>query len=393
MTNVSVNYSDLQKYIGIASQISPKKHELEIITYTKIRADKSGLHLESTHLTYSVLADIPALVSDIQDELVFLIKTDVLVDCISSFNSEIIDFLIDPETQQVTIKANLSKAKLRINTDLTKDWKDLKNPDETEIIAQAQVLGSDLAKANRLSQIAVGQPKVVVQPEFLNVCYTLKPQDNVIAVVSSDRYRLSLTTITANYTEGLTGENVVTEPANVLIQSKIAVLLGRLADAQESVKVTFTRFEAWFELGNIKIYSQYVDGKYPDYMKIVPQSFACSLQVNRGDLLQAIKQVFFLSRNQFNKDITFQVKPSDKKIVITSKADALGESENEVNILEYEGDTTDWQQAFNATYFLDYLTLAEDEVLVWDANPGKPSVLSGKDNKAQGLYLVCGLNR
>src|SRR6476646_7195058 len=170
---ISVSYADLQKYLNVASQISPKKHELDIITYTKVILRKDTLHLESSHLSYAVISDIQAMNSDLAEEASFLIKTDVFYDCIASFSADIVDLSVDLSTQQLTVKAKLSKAKLRINIDLLSEWRQFKLPDGQAEMAQTQVLGSDLAKSNRLSLIAVGQPKVVIQPEFLNVCYTV----------------------------------------------------------------------------------------------------------------------------------------------------------------------------------------------------------------------------
>jgi DNA polymerase-3 subunit beta len=187
--------------------------------------------------------------------------------------------------------------------------------------------------------------------------------------------------------------NKLSDPTNFIISTKVVALLTRVLPDTSTLEINLNTDDVWFKFDNIELYSQYIDGKYPDYEKIVPQSFSCSLQVDKDELLKAIKQVYFLSRNQFNKDITFSVNPAEKKILITSKSDVLGESENQISILETEGDQSEWQQSFNATYFLDYLTLINDKVITWDANPGKPSVLYAKDGKSKGLYLVCGLNR
>ena len=391
MLTVTVKYSELQKFLAIASQISPKKNDLEIITYTKIDIYDDLIKLESSNITFAAIGKIKLEGAPQAEKHSFLIKTDLFFDCISSFTGDTVDLLVDIDSHQITIKVNLSKAKLRINTDLVKDWRELKAVDSALHKTGVKILGSDFNHLSKLALISVGQPKIVLQPEFLNICLSIDPTQNKFAIVSSDRFRLSLNINPLEYIS--LENNKLSEPTNFIISTKVIALLSRVLPDSSTLEISLNTDDAWFKFDNIELYSQYIDGKYPDYEKIVPQSFSCSLQVDKDELLKAIKQVYFLSRNQFNKDITFYVNPTEKKIVITSKSDVLGESENQISILESEGDQSEWQQSFNATYFLDYLSLINDKILTWDANPGKPSVLYAKDGKSKGLYLVCGLNR
>jgi DNA polymerase-3 subunit beta len=391
MFTATIKYTEIQKFLSIASQISPKKSELEIITYTKVDILEKTLKFESSNLSYSASGIIQKEGIENSSSVSFLIKTDLLFDCISSFSGEMVDFIVDIETHQLTIKVNQSKAKLRINTDLVGDWRQLSKADESMSKAKIKLLGSDFNQAAKLAQISVGQPKVVLQPEFLNICFTVKPDSNQLSIVSSDRFRLSINNTALEYLNN--GVTNLEEATNFLLSTKVIGLVSRVLPDTSTLEIDLNTDDAWFIFDNIEIYTKFIDGKYPDYEKIVPQSFSCSLQVDKDELQKAIKQVFFLSRNQFNKDITFLVNPAAKQITITSKSDVLGESENQISILEIEGDESEWQQSFNATYFLDYLTLVNDKILTWDANPGKPSVLYAKDSKDKGLYLVCGLNR
>ncbi len=392
MLRITVKYSELQKYLAIASQVSPKKNDLEIITFTKIDVLENSLKLESSNITFATISHIPLEGVLTGEKFSFLIKTDLFFDCITSFSGEMVDLLVDLESHQITIKVNLSKAKLRINTDLVKDWRELKPAEASLHKTDLSIAGADFNHLSKLALIAVGQPKVVLQPEFLNICLNVDPVNQKLAIVSSDRFRLSLNTNPLVLLEK-DGISKLTEATNFIIPTKVISLVSRVLPDTSSLEISLNTDDAWFKFDNIVIYTQFVDGKYPDYDKIVPQSFSCSLQVDKGEFLKAIKQVYFLSRNQFNKDITFSVSPAEKTITITSKSDILGESENQISILEIDGNQDEWQQSFNANYFLDYLALIDDSVVTWDANPGKPSVLYGKDNKAKGLYLVCGLNR
>jgi hypothetical protein len=57
----------------------------------------------------------------------------------------------------------------------------------------------------------------------------------------------------------------------------------------------------------------------------------------------------------------------------------------------YEGVSEDWTQSFNSDYLIDYIGTIQTDIVLWEANPGKPSVLSPEGQRATKFCLISGL--
>ncbi len=258
---------------------------------------------------------------------------------------------------------------------------------ETEAIVKIET--AKLLNANKISNVAVGNARTVYQPEFLNVCYTLMPAEKKIILASTDRYRVSKTILTAEFSSVST--KLENEKKNFLIQPKNLGLL-EVFDNEENLELSFGSNFLWIKVEDSVIVMRYSEGDFPDYNKIIPQSFACSFSLNTKDLLEALKQVQFAAKISSNsQSMIIQLKPAEKKILLSAETDDGYASESELDIINYEGVEDNWKQSFNIEYLLSYINTIPTETFLWESNPGKPSVLSPKDAKDSTLYLVSGL--
>ena len=146
------------------------------------------------------------------------------------------------------------------------------------------------------------------------------------------------------------------------------------------------------ENDNQKLGIRQSSGTYAPYERIVPQSFACTFNLNAKDFLLGLKQVYFSARaNTVNKTTQVIVQPNNKKMKLTSQTTDGYSSEAEIDILNYEGTMEDWSQSFNADFLIEYLSMIDTENVLWESNPGKPAVLSPDSKKEEEFYLVSGL--
>ena len=137
---------------------------------------------------------------------------------------------------------------------------------------------------------------------------------------------------------------------------------------------------------------RYGEGVFPDYNKIIPQSFVCSFSIATKDVSDALKQVLFSARiNNDTHSVKIKVNPENNRVVFAAETKDGYASESVVDLISYEGDTTPWEQSFNVDYLVNHINTIEESHLLWEANPGKPSVLSPQNQKETQLYLVSGL--
>lgn len=390
MSFVSLDQKSLQRVLTICNQISPKKSDIDIFTYTKIDISKD--HVVFSAINQSVYYHVklkPNNLDIADDSLSFLVKTDLIANSASLILDDQVGLDINLDKLTLLIQGSKTKHTLRIDTASIGDFVTPKeNPED--VLARVMVNTQEMLDAVRIAQTSVGNPKSIYQPELLTICLTLKTEDKQMLVVSTDRYRLSKTSLVSNYTD--VAESVATEPSNFLTNPRSMGLLAVCLDEEESMQLNFEKDYLWVKSTNSTLTMRYGEGKYPDYEKIVPQSFGCTFVMNTKDALSALKQVYFFARtNIINKNVNVLVDPSTKKVTFTAKTDDGNSSESTVDIDNYEGIEEQWNQSFNADYLIDYIGVIDTDNFLWEANPGKPSVLSPEKEKSNKMCLISGI--
>ena len=117
--------------------------------------------------------------------------------------------------------------------------------------------------------------------------------------------------------------------------------------------------------GNIELVSKVVDGKFPDYNRVIPVGHAKQIELSRTELLQALQRAAILSNEKF-RGVRLVLGNGQLKIICTNSEQEEAEEELEVG---YEGEPLDI--GFNITYLLDVLhNLGTDKVVLafGDAN-------------------------
>ena len=390
MPFVSFNQKDLAKVLTNCNMISPRKSEVDLFTFTKIVITKESAEFTSINSTVYFSAALQFGRSEIKekDGLAFLIKTDMIANAVNLISDDMVGLEIDLEKNTLVVQGASSKHNLRTSTTNIEDFV-IPQTSTEDVIAKIKVNTQEVLEANKVAFTSVGNPKVMYQPEFLNICYTLLKEQNQVIVVSTDRFRMGRTTISAVFEEYKGDEET---SINFLINPKNIHLIANCVVVEENLEFVFGKDYLTVKIGANELTMRYGDGKFPDYDKIIPSSFSCSFYVNTKDILQALKQVYFAARsNTVNKNVNITISPTNKKITLVSKSDDGNSSESTINMENYEGVTDDWVQSFNADYFIDYISTVNADTILWESNPGKPSVLSPAKERERQLCLVSGL--
>ncbi len=389
MSFISLIQKDLNRVLTIANQISPKKSDVEVFTFTKVVFSKDQVDFASINSNAFYKTTLKASNIDLKEETVeFLIKTDIFTSAVSLISDELVGLDLNLEKHTLIVQGSKSKHTLRVNTD---ELKNFSIPEQNSQLEAEVILKSvDFVEAVRASFISAGQPKNVYEAKFLNVCFTVDNSANKFTVVSTDRYRITKTQVSAEFTN--LSEKVQGESTNFLLLPKNLQYLVSSLDSSEQITLKFTQDFLVTEFGGSSLVLRYGEGAYPDYEKIIPQTFSCSFLISTKDALEALKQVYLSARsNSVNKSITLKINPAEKKVIFSAEAEDGYASTSEAGIENYEGVMDEWSQSFNADYLIEYINTVKAEKILWESNPGKPSVLSVEGQRENQIYLVSGL--
>jgi DNA polymerase III sliding clamp (beta) subunit (PCNA family) len=388
MAFVSFDQKDLAQILTCCNLISPRKSEIDLFTYTKISLAKDTAQFTAISSTLYYTNNLQFGRSDGKIEGVsWLVKTDLIANAVNLISDDMIGLEFDLEKHTLIITGSNSKHTLRIETRLLADFTLPSTPKE-DVLVDCIVKTDELLSANKLAFTAVGNPKIVYQPEFLSVCYHVQKEAKKLLVVSTDRYRMAKTLLDCEFTQFSLQE----EACMFLVSPKNLQFITHCVGSEEQLTLSFGKDFLTIDIGSSSLTMRYGDGKFPDYDKIIPQSFSCSFTIHTQQALQSLKQVYFSARtNVINKNVLVTISPTTKKITLESKTDDGNSSESTIDMENYEGVTEEWNQSFNADYLMDYISSVSTDTIVWEANPGKPSVLSPEKQKDRTICLISGL--
>jgi DNA polymerase-3 subunit beta len=149
-------------------------------------------------------------------------------------------------------------------------------------------------------------------------------------------------------------------------------LLRILGENEEDVQITHDEQQVRFQVGDIELVARLLEGKYPDYRKLIPQQFTVSATLKRSDFLNVTKVSSLFARESAGS-VTIEVDDTKQLLSIRSIASQLGENTaTAATKAEGNGSIT-----LNSRYLLDALqALGGDEVTLGFNGKLEPTLLS-----------------
>ena len=166
-------------------------------------------------------------------------------------------------------------------------------------------------------------------------------EERQIKVVATDGHRLAYAALKLN--ADLPRQEVIVPRKTVLELAKL------LAESDDPVKIELSATQAAFSFGSVDLVSKLVDGKFPDYTRVVPTQHKNMLRIERETLRQALLRAAILSNEKF-RGVRWVLGEGSLKIV---SSNAEQEEANEELDVKYSGDALDI--GFNVNYLLDVL--------------------------------------
>ena len=164
----------------------------------------------------------------------------------------------------------------------------------------------------------------------------------------------------------------------VIIPRKTVLELGKLlADSEDPVTIDILSNQIRFRFANVELVSKVVDGKFPDYNRVIPTGHTKRIELPRTELLAALQRAAILSNEKF-RGVRLVLGPGQLKIICTNSEQEEAEEELEV---AYKGDALDI--GFNITYLLDVLqnvTVEHVQLAFGDANSSALITLPDRDD-------------
>jgi len=195
-----------------------------------------------------------------------------------------------------------------------------------------------------------------------------------INIVGTDGHRLSFTSSSLK-------EN--NEKFQTIVPRKTVLELVKLLEENDdNVTIRLTTNQVVFSFNNIELISKVIDGKFPDYHRVIPENHENHFDVNRLELLSSMQRASILSNEKY-RGIRMVIEANSLKLISSNSEQEKAEEELEI---KYSGPSIDI--GFNVTYLIDVLTNIQFEKLTLAFHDSSSSCLITIPNNNDYKYVV-----
>jgi DNA polymerase III subunit beta len=347
----------LLKPLQAVAGIVERRHTLPILANVLLEQKDGHLHVTATDLEMQITAVAELAGKDGQSTTVGARKLQDLLRALPD------DALVnvDATGSKMTVKAGRSRFNLQ--TLAAGDYPRISLG--TEQLQTLSLPQKDFRSLLKLAEFAMAQQDIRY---YLNGMLIVIDKGSLQAV-ATDGHRLSWASIpvAGDYAR----QEVILPRKTVLELSKL------LADDDAPVTIDILSNQVRFRFGNVELVSKVVDGKFPDYNRVIPQGHTKLFVLDRAELLSALQRAAILSNEKF-RGVRLVLADGELKIICTNSEQEEAEEQLEV---DYRGEALDI--GFNITYLLDVLqNTGSDKVALafGDANSSALVTMPGRDD-------------
>jgi DNA polymerase-3 subunit beta len=195
-----------------------------------------------------------------------------------------------------------------------------------------------------------------------------------LSLVATDGHRLAYASATLD---------VEVPRQEVILPRKTVLELQRLlSDAEGAIDMQFANNQAKFSFGGMEFVSKLVEGKFPDYNRVIPKNHRNHITLGRAPLLACLQRTAILTSEKF-KGVRLNVEPG--LLRVASNNAEQEEAVDELDI-DYSGDAI--EIGFNVTYLIDALSNMSQEMVKLELQDSNNSALLTNPENNAFKYVV-----
>jgi len=363
MQLVKTNRDTLLRPLQIVSGIVERRHTLPILANILIRKDGEKVSFLSTDIEVQITTS--AQVGSGAEVAATTVAARKLLDILRAL----------PETGEVSL--TLANKRMTVQSGKSRFALQTLAAEEFPTVAEAEHFNAKVTLPQKtlkhlfnMVHFAMAQQDIRY---YLNGLLLVVDGKNIIAV-ATDGHRLAFCQVETDQQF---------QRQEVIIPRKTIMELQRLLDDNDNpVEVQIANNQIKLSFADIELISKLVEGKFPDYTRVVPKGYKNNFTVGRDQLLRSLQRAAIMTSDKF-KGVRCIVTPGSMKISSTNADQEEAVEELEI---DYGGDSVD--TGFNVTYLLDVLNnLKCDSINIALGDANSSALITVPDN-ADFKYVV-----
>lgn len=351
---------NLNHGLSTANRMVASRPQLPILTHLLLSAKKGRLKIAATNLETGINLWLGA---KIEEEGEVSIPAKLLTEFVSSLPAGQVNL----EVKENILKLSSGRFEAQFNGLSAQEFPKISSVKGEPILTVAV---DDFIHS--VGQVAFAAASDEARPVLTGMYLFIK--DNKLNLVATDGYRLSLKTLAS---EAKVNQDQLKK--GLIAPAKAFQEAGRIA-AEENQPIKFYFIpesnQLIFLIGDVEVVTRLLEGKFPEFEKIIPQESKIKAMVETDEFMRSTKMAAIFARESAN---IIRLKLDKSKIEVSANTAQIGENKSTVEAKVEGGED---KIAFNSRYLMDFLNVVGSENFLLEmGGPLSPGIFRPeKDN-------------
>ena len=331
---------DLEMGLNIVNKAISSNNTLPVLNNILVKAEGKKLFFSATNLEIAISYFVEA---DVRSEGAITIPAKLITSYVSLLTDEKVELSIG-DGMTLLVQSSTSTTKIKgISAD--------EFPLIPKVDAEHTFAVGTTEFDGAIAETVFAASTNISRPVLSGVYFIV--DGGGMKMVATDSYRLAERGIALN--KKIDGKFTCIVPARTIME------LGKITNKSDAKEVSIgaSKNQILFKVGNVELVSRLIEGKFPDYERIIPKEGKTKVEVSVEDLSLVLKRVSLFAREN-NNSIRLSA-TNDGKLLVSTDETKVGEEKAEVAI-KMEGENN--KISLNSQYMLDVLTYITDEKIV-----------------------------
>jgi DNA polymerase-3 subunit beta len=355
---------DLEEALNIVNKAISSNNTLPVLNNILVKAEGKKLYFSATNLEIAISYNMDA---DVRSEGAITVPAKLITSYVSFLTDEKVELSVG-DGMSLLIHSSTSTTKIKGIS-----------PDEFPLIPKVEseysfsVATGDLDVA--IAETVFAASTNVSRPVLSGVYF--EASGNEMKMVATDSYRLA--------EKKLTLGKKIEGKFSCIVPAKTIAELGKITNRAEAkeVSIDISKNQILFKIGSVELVSRLIEGKFPEYERIIPKEGKTKVEVSVEDLSIVLKRVSLFAKEN-NNSVRLSA-TNDGKLLVSTDETKVGEEKAEV-VIKMDGENN--KISLNSQYMLDVLTYVTDEKIILEISDKLSPAVIKPIKREDYVYII-----
>jgi DNA polymerase-3 subunit beta len=357
---ISVPREELTRQLGVVSRAASTRTTVQVLAGILLRAESGRLELAATDMEISLRSSLEA---EVGSEGAVVVPSKLLADLVRLLPAE--EVSIEHRSGEGVVEIVSGAASYKLHTYNAEDFPRL--PETTGIELMSIDADAVLETAGRVSRAASRDES---RPVLTGILVRFEGQNLVMA--ATDSYRLAVKE-TSMGSDGPELDAIV--PARALGE------LTRIAQGAGGLQIGVLENQVLFATDGILLTTRRIEGQFPNYRQLLPETFEHELALPRDELLEVVRRVSVMAQ----RNAPIRLRFAEGELIVSAQTQDVGEA-RETMPAPFASDPL--EIGFNPEFLRDGIESVEgDELRLKLISSLRPAVIQGEGDDFSYLIM------